>query len=236
MAVCNSTGSLFEAPSCSPLTADCCCSKRFKTWSSDRTLHSDGAGRGLGKQAQNHGWGGEMVSWLWNDLETRDVLTIMWPVSPFQPQNSLPDVVIWMLQGDRRVAYHRIPAHTVIFSQQYCGKCCGQLQTVFLKVHRQQRHAHKCTCWSFWPAACALQYPQGTGGEAKLPGQLRVKVWFGLAADVKHFNQYAEGKVSVFAETVSSSWSHKFLTVFLNYVSLYQIWVHKASCLPRGCP
>lgn len=94
-----------------------------------------------------------------------------------EPQNSLPDIVIWMLQGDRRVAYHRIPAHSVIFSQQHCGKHCGQLQTVFLK------------------------YPQGSGGEAKLPGQLRVKVWFGLAADVKHFNQYAEGKLSVFAET-----------------------------------
>ncbi|XP_053717200.1 dysferlin isoform X6 [Synchiropus splendidus] len=94
-----------------------------------------------------------------------------------EPQNSLPDIIIWMLQGDRRVAYHRIPAHTVIFSQQHCGKHCGQLQTVFLK------------------------YPQGSGGEAKLPGQLRVKVWFGLSADVKHFNQCAEGKLSVFAET-----------------------------------
>uniref|UniRef100_A0A3B3W1M9 Dysferlin, limb girdle muscular dystrophy 2B (autosomal recessive) n=1 Tax=Poecilia latipinna TaxID=48699 RepID=A0A3B3W1M9_9TELE len=94
-----------------------------------------------------------------------------------EPQNSLPDIVIWMLQGDRRVAYHRIPAHTVLFSQQYCGKHCGQLQSVFLK------------------------YPQGSGGEAKLPGQLRVKVWFGLAADAKHFNQFAEGKLSVFAET-----------------------------------
>lgn len=27
-------------------------------------------------------------------------------------------------------------------------------------------------------------------------------MWFGLAADVKHFNEYAEGKLSVFAETV----------------------------------
>ncbi|KAM3590917.1 uncharacterized protein V6R79_018825 [Siganus canaliculatus] len=94
-----------------------------------------------------------------------------------EPQNSLPDIVIWMLQGDRRVAYHRIPAHSVLFSQQNCGKHCGQLQTVFLK------------------------HPQAGGGEAKLPGQLRVKVWFGLAADVKHFNDYAEGKLSVFAET-----------------------------------
>ncbi|XP_063757094.1 dysferlin isoform X2 [Eleginops maclovinus] len=94
-----------------------------------------------------------------------------------EPQNSLPDIVIWMLQGDRRVAYHRIPAHTVLFSKDNCGKHCGQLQTVFLKS------------------------PQASGAEAKLPGQLRVKVWFGLAADVKHFNQYAEGKLSVFAET-----------------------------------
>lgn len=94
-----------------------------------------------------------------------------------EPQNSLPDIVIWMLQGDRRVAYHRIPAHTVLFSQQHRGKHCGQLQTVFLK------------------------YPQGTGAEAKLPGQLRVKVWLGLSADVKHFNDFAEGKLSVFAET-----------------------------------
>uniref|UniRef100_A0A4W4HM37 C2 domain-containing protein n=1 Tax=Electrophorus electricus TaxID=8005 RepID=A0A4W4HM37_ELEEL len=50
-----------------------------------------------------------------------------------EPQNSLPDIVIWMLQGDRRVAYHRIPAHEVLFSQGYCGKHCGQLQMLFMK-------------------------------------------------------------------------------------------------------
>ncbi|XP_072315466.1 dysferlin isoform X3 [Eucyclogobius newberryi] len=96
-----------------------------------------------------------------------------------EPQNSLPDIVIWMLQGDRRVAYHRVPAHTVLFSAnpQHRGRRCGQLQDVFLK------------------------YPQCSGAEAKLPGQLRVKVWFGLSSDVKHFNEYAEGKLSVFAET-----------------------------------
>ncbi|XP_026792840.2 dysferlin isoform X1 [Pangasianodon hypophthalmus] len=94
-----------------------------------------------------------------------------------EPQNSLPDIVIWMLQGDKRVAYHRIPAHEVLFSQGYCGKHCGQLQTVFMK------------------------YPQGGSEDCKIPAQVRVKVWFGLAADVKHFNQFSEGKLSVFAET-----------------------------------
>jgi len=52
----------------------------------------------------------------------------------FQPQNSLPDVVIWMLQGDKRVAYARVPAHEVLFSRSCCGKNCGKLQTIFLKV------------------------------------------------------------------------------------------------------
>uniref|UniRef100_A0A673J6G4 Dysferlin-like n=1 Tax=Sinocyclocheilus rhinocerous TaxID=307959 RepID=A0A673J6G4_9TELE len=94
-----------------------------------------------------------------------------------EPQNSLPDIIIWMLQGDRRVAYHRIPAHQVLFSHGYCGKHCGQLQTVFMKN------------------------PQEDGGYSKIPAQLRVKVWLGLTADVKSFNQFAEGKLSVFAET-----------------------------------
>lgn len=38
----------------------------------------------------------------------------------------------------------------------------------------------------------------------KIPAQVRVQLWFGLAVDEKEFNKYAEGKLSVFAETVSS--------------------------------
>lgn len=54
-----------------------------------------------------------------------------------QPQNSLPDIIIWMLQGDKRVAYQRVPARDILFSRRgakYCGKNCGKLQTLFLKV------------------------------------------------------------------------------------------------------
>lgn len=62
----------------------------------------------------------------------------MSPLPPsLQPQNSLPDIIIWMLQGDKRVAYQRVPAHEVLFSRRganYCGKNCGKLQTIFLKV------------------------------------------------------------------------------------------------------
>lgn len=39
---------------------------------------------------------------------------------------------------------------------------------------------------------------------ARMPVQIRIKLWFGLSVDEKEFNQFAEGKLSVFAETVSA--------------------------------
>ncbi|KAJ6658561.1 hypothetical protein lerEdw1_019949 [Lerista edwardsae] len=97
-----------------------------------------------------------------------------------EPQNSLPDVVIWMLRGDRRVAYSRVPAHEVLFSRKgarCCGKNCGKLQTIFLKR------------------------PQEEAMGPRVPVQIRVKLWLGLAVDEKEFNKSAEGRLSVFAET-----------------------------------
>ncbi|XP_037991605.1 dysferlin-like [Motacilla alba alba] len=97
-----------------------------------------------------------------------------------EPQNSLPDIVIWMLQGDKRVAFARVPAHQVLYSRNIsncCGRNCGKLQTIFLK------------------------YPQEETMGPRIPAQIRVRLWFGLAVDEKEFNQFAEGKLSVFAET-----------------------------------
>lgn len=36
----------------------------------------------------------------------------------------------------------------------------------------------------------------------KIPVQIRVNMWLGLATEEKKFNQYAEGMFSVFAELV----------------------------------
>ncbi|XP_063257334.1 dysferlin isoform X11 [Prinia subflava] len=97
-----------------------------------------------------------------------------------EPQNSLPDIIIWMLQGDKRVAFARVPAHQVLYSRSdsnCCGRNCGKLQTIFLK------------------------YPQEEVTGPRIPAQIRVRLWFGLAVDEKEFNQFAEGKLSVFAET-----------------------------------
>lgn len=52
----------------------------------------------------------------------------------------MPDVIIWMLRGEKRVAYARVPAHQILysnFSEQACGKDCGKTQTIFMQVPDQ---------------------------------------------------------------------------------------------------
>ncbi|CAM5129255.1 unnamed protein product [Eretmochelys imbricata] len=96
-----------------------------------------------------------------------------------EPQNSIPDVIIWMIRGEKRLAYARIPAHQVLYSTtstEASGKYCGKTQTIFLK------------------------YPQDKNKGAKIPVQLRVNIWLGLTAAEKKFNSFAEGTFSVSAE------------------------------------
>ncbi|XP_006880414.1 PREDICTED: myoferlin-like [Elephantulus edwardii] len=96
-----------------------------------------------------------------------------------EPQNSMPDVVIWMIRGEKRLAYARIPAHRVLYStngEKASGKYCGKTQTIFLK------------------------YPQEKNNGPKVPVELRVNIWLGLSALEKKFNSFAEGNFTVFAE------------------------------------
>ncbi|XP_004607583.2 myoferlin [Sorex araneus] len=96
-----------------------------------------------------------------------------------EPQNSMPDIIIWMIRGERRLAYARIPAHQVLYSttgENASGKYCGKTQTIFLK------------------------YPQEKSNGPRVPVELRVNIWLGLSAVEKKFNSFAEGTFTVFAE------------------------------------
>lgn len=96
-----------------------------------------------------------------------------------EPQNSMPDIIIWMIRGEKRLAYARIPAHQVLYStsgENASGKYCGKTQTIFLK------------------------YPKENNSGPKVPVELRVNIWLGLSAVEKKFNSFAEGAFTVFAE------------------------------------
>ena len=53
-----------------------------------------------------------------------------------QPQNSMPDVILWMICGSKRIAYYRIPAYDLLFSrnEDASGKLCGTTEEIRLKV------------------------------------------------------------------------------------------------------
>ncbi|TNM99953.1 hypothetical protein fugu_012986 [Takifugu bimaculatus] len=96
-----------------------------------------------------------------------------------EPQNSMPDVIIWMLRGEKRVAYARVPANEVLysnFSEEARGKHCGRIQTIF------------------------MQYPMDKNKGMKIPVQLRVSMWLSLSAMEEKFNSFSEGSFSVYAE------------------------------------
>uniref|UniRef100_A0A8C0FUQ5 Myoferlin n=1 Tax=Bubo bubo TaxID=30461 RepID=A0A8C0FUQ5_BUBBB len=106
-------------------------------------------------------------------------LNFLFPTNNPQPQNSMPDVIIWMIRGEKRLAYARVPAHQVLYSTtspESSGKYCGKTQTIFLK------------------------YPQDKTKDVKMPVELRINIWLGLSAVEKKFNSFAEGMFSVFAE------------------------------------
>ncbi|KFU83518.1 Fer-1-like 4, partial [Chaetura pelagica] len=67
--------------------------------------------------------------------ETRRILTKLRFMAK-EPQCTLPDILIWMLSSNRRVAYARVPAQHILYSvvEEEKGKDCAKIQTLFMKV------------------------------------------------------------------------------------------------------
>jgi len=108
-----------------------------------------------------------------------------------EPQNSMPDVVIWMISGSSRIAYCRIPAYEVLYSTnaEAKGKNCAKIQTLELK------------------------YPGKKGrnieSHPEIPAQLRLIVWLGLEKDQENWTktEIAEAEYTVFAESYENQMS-----------------------------
>ncbi|KAI1885019.1 hypothetical protein AGOR_G00215870 [Albula goreensis] len=52
-----------------------------------------------------------------------------------EPQHTIPDIFVWMLCSNKRVAYARIPARNLLYSDSPDdkGRDCGKIKTLFLK-------------------------------------------------------------------------------------------------------
>ncbi|XP_058611291.1 otoferlin isoform X14 [Onychostoma macrolepis] len=53
-----------------------------------------------------------------------------------EPQHSIPDVFIWMISNNKRIAYARIPSKDILYSivDEEMGKDCGKVKAVFLRL------------------------------------------------------------------------------------------------------
>nr|XP_003471747.2 fer-1-like protein 5 [Cavia porcellus] len=105
-----------------------------------------------------------------------------------EPQRSLPDVMIWLIAKEQRVAFARVPAHTVLFSPAgplHSGRFCGKIQTLL------------------------LQYPEGEGQQNASPAHLRVCMWLGDVTDSRDLQLLRHGDLVVYAETYENQAKYK---------------------------
>ncbi|XP_028970511.2 otoferlin isoform X3 [Esox lucius] len=85
-----------------------------------------------------------------------------------EPQHSIPDVFIWMMSNNKRIAYARIPSKDVLFSivDEETGKDCGKVKAVFLRLPGKK---------GFGPAGWTVQ------------AKMEMYLWLGLNKQKKDF-------------------------------------------------
>ncbi|XP_057679054.1 otoferlin isoform X10 [Corythoichthys intestinalis] len=85
-----------------------------------------------------------------------------------EPQHSIPDVFVWMMSNNKRIAYARIPSKDILYSlvDEETGRDCGKVKAVFLKLPGKK---------GFGPAGWTVQ------------AKLELYLWLGLNKQRKDF-------------------------------------------------
>ncbi|KAL3317883.1 hypothetical protein Ciccas_003460 [Cichlidogyrus casuarinus] len=128
-----------------------------------------------------------------------------------ESQNSMPDVIIWMLVGKKRIAVTRIPACSLIYAEQlqHRGSNCGLLQTIKLEVSHLIKYIFSCVILAFKTFLPSQRKPYLNDKEREknweIPAQLRIKLWLGLEKEDYNWQDIpSEGKTCFIAETNES--------------------------------
>ncbi|KAM9017181.1 otoferlin isoform 17-T17 [Ara ararauna] len=85
-----------------------------------------------------------------------------------EPQHTIPDVFIWMLSNNKRIAYARVPSKDILYSivDEEMGKDCAKVKTIFLKLPGKR---------GFGPAGWTVQ------------AKMEIYLWLGLNKQRKDF-------------------------------------------------
>ncbi|CAL4221351.1 unnamed protein product, partial [Meganyctiphanes norvegica] len=95
------------------------------------------------------------------------------------PQCSLPDIFLWLMSGKKRIAYARIPPHTVLYGEQ----------RIFQGIFSGEPHSF-------------MLYSPDEMDDQKVVGEIKASLWLGLKSHVTSWwKERPNIKLSVFAET-----------------------------------
>ncbi|XP_035178508.1 otoferlin isoform X7 [Oxyura jamaicensis] len=85
-----------------------------------------------------------------------------------EPQHTIPDIFIWMMSNNKRIAYARVPSKDILYSivDEEMGKDCAKVKTVFLKLPGKR---------GFGPAGWTVQ------------AKMEIYLWLGLNKQRKDF-------------------------------------------------
>uniref|UniRef100_A0A8C9RXQ4 Otoferlin n=1 Tax=Scleropages formosus TaxID=113540 RepID=A0A8C9RXQ4_SCLFO len=124
------------------------------------------------------------------------------------PQHSIPDVFIWMMSNNKRIAYSRIPSKDILYSpvEEETGKDCAKVKTIFLRLPGKK---------GFGPAGWTVQV------------KMEIYLWLGLN---KHRKDFLGGLPNGFEENkaVKGPGMQSCPPISLTYTSkqVFQLRVH----------
>uniref|UniRef100_A0A674DPZ9 Otoferlin n=1 Tax=Salmo trutta TaxID=8032 RepID=A0A674DPZ9_SALTR len=125
-----------------------------------------------------------------------------------EPQHSIPDVYIWMMSNNKRIAYARVPSKDILHSvvDEETGKDCGKVKTIFFKLPGKK---------GFGAAGWTVQ------------AKTEIYLWLGLNRQRKDFlsglpNGFEENKM------LKGPGSHSAPPISLTYMmkQIFQLRVH----------
>ncbi|XP_064864984.1 otoferlin isoform X4 [Oncorhynchus nerka] len=126
-----------------------------------------------------------------------------------EPQHSIPDVFVWMMSSNKRIAYARIPSKDILYSivDEETGKDCGKVKAVFLRLPGKK---------GFGPAGWTVQ------------AKMEMYLWLGLNKQRKDFlsglpNGFEENKAP---RTGSCLQSLPPISLVYNMKQVFQLRAH----------